>query len=186
MQRLSNIKLRKCTLCQKEYKPNSNGQKYCSKLCQKQAYSQSNNYVETIKKRNNSLKRKKWLKKYWKTETYKNTKSIWRKTPTGKALSLKRHLKRRARKMNIIETFTIKQFMLKVKSCNGICPYCKNLFDDNTHKITLDHFYPVKKANENYIKTGIKRIYTINDIGPMCLSCNSSKGDKLTWKNQKV
>ena len=39
-------------------------------------------------------------------------------------------------------------------------------------KLTLDHIHPLSKAEEG-------RIYTIDDIQPLCLSCNQSKGGRL-------
>ena len=97
----------------------------------------------------------------------------------GKISILNHTLKRRAAKNNIIELFTIEQFMNKIKQHNNICPYCSHPFDNSIHKASLDHIFPISKANEEFKLTGIKRTYTINDIQPLCLSCNSSKRDKL-------
>jgi 5-methylcytosine-specific restriction endonuclease McrA len=41
--------------------------------------------------------------------------------------------------------------------------------------MTMDHTYPLKKAREDYLKTGVKRVYTLDDVAPMCKSCNTSK-----------
>lgn len=137
-------------------------------------------------------KRKKYLKwfestverkQYRDSEKYKTFRRAWDKTINGKMNSLKKHLKRRAAKNNIIEVFTIDQWKDKVNNTNGVCLNCKSSFDNNKHKVTLDHILPISKANDYYIKTGIKKVYTINDIQPLCKSCNSSKRDKINEKH---
>jgi 5-methylcytosine-specific restriction endonuclease McrA len=55
----------------------------------------------------------------------------------------------------------------------GVCPCCKR--NVGLSYITLDHIYPISKANDDYKRTGVKRVYTIDDIQPLCRSCNSSK-----------
>ena len=67
--------------------------------------------------------------------------------------------------------------MDKVKQTEGFCPGC-NYFV-GIHKLTLDHIYPVSKAYEDFLKSGTKRIYTINDVQPLCIRCNSSKSNKI-------
>jgi 5-methylcytosine-specific restriction endonuclease McrA len=47
------------------------------------------------------------------------------------------------------------------------------------NKLTIDHIFPVSKASQDYKITGRKRIYTINDVQPLCASCNKSKRDKI-------
>jgi 5-methylcytosine-specific restriction endonuclease McrA len=78
---------------------------------------------------------------------------------------------------NIIHAFTGEQWLQKVKDTNGICPKCK--INIGIDKITLDHIYPISKANKDFFETGIKRIYAIDDVQPICSSCNSSKGDRV-------
>ena len=46
-------------------------------------------------------------------------------------------------------------------------------------KLTLDHIYPVSKAYKDYLNTGTKRIYSINEIQPLCLTCNIVKNDRI-------
>ena len=52
-------------------------------------------------------------------------------------------------------------------------------FDNNLHKLTLDHIFALYWANIYFKQTGIKYIYTIKDIQPLCLTCNSSKNKRL-------
>ena len=89
--------------------------------------------------------------------------------------------KRRGIIKNIKENFTIKELKKKLKHTNGICNYCKNFIGIND--LTVDHIYPISLANEDYIKTGIKKEYYLKDIQFLCKSCNSRKGNKLTFLN---
>lgn len=77
--------------------------------------------------------------------------------------------RRRALKQKIIETFDRSSVQTIIDSCNGICPNC-----GKEGEITLDHILPISKAPKWYI-------YTIEDVQPLCRSCNSSKGTSLTW-----
>jgi 5-methylcytosine-specific restriction endonuclease McrA len=105
----------------------------------------------------------------------------WNKTPKGKEIKNKWHRKRRAMKYNIIEKFSHSQFMLKVKKYKGLCANCKEPFNEyDTLKIlTIDHIYPISLANNDFKRTGIKRVYTIEDVEPLCMSCNCSKKASL-------
>ena len=77
----------------------------------------------------------------------------------------------------IIEDFSNKEWLAKLEVTKGVCLDCDNYI--GVAHLTLDHIYPVSRAYKDFLKTGIKRIYTINDVQPLCKSCNSSKGDKI-------
>lgn len=155
-------------------------------------YQRSENFKKSVKRYTDSIKGRKTIYNYQKLYSYKKFKKDYRKSSDGRLVAKKYRLsekgklnhnihnhKRRAAKMNIIETFTIKQFLTKVELCNGICPICNKSFDNNIHKITMDHTYPIKIACDDYLRTGLKRVYDIDDVKPMCKSCNSSKGDQF-------
>jgi 5-methylcytosine-specific restriction endonuclease McrA len=78
--------------------------------------------------------------------------------------------RRRYRLNNISQTFTSVEWAKKVRRTKGICPRCKKQFE--LSKLTLDHIVPVSKAPLGFV-------YTIKDIQPLCLSCNTSKGNKI-------
>ena len=85
----------------------------------------------------------------------------------------KRHranFKRRASENKIIHTFSYDEWVSKKNATNGICPSCNTFV--GTEKLTLDHIFPVSKADEG-------RVYTIDDIQPLCKSCNLSKNAKI-------
>jgi hypothetical protein len=104
----------------------------------------------------------------------KNKQRKYNKTDVGKIVSKEHTRKRRAIKNNIIELFLTSEWNKKLKQLNYKCVVC-----NKQKKLTLDHIYPLSKANEDYLKTGIKRVYTINDVQPLCFSCNSSKSNKI-------
>lgn len=111
-------------------------------------------------------------------EYNKKYRAYYHKTKKNKIFQLRKGLwDKRARKKFIIEQFTLKEWKEKVEQTKGICPLCKKYV--GTENLTLDHIYPTSKAHQDYLKTGEKRIYTINDIQPICKSCNPTKSNKL-------
>lgn len=124
---------------------------------------------------------KKKLNKYWsnwrKTKTGKESWKKYKKTENYKIKVYKRRLKVREMFKNIKHTFSMKEWSNMRNNTKGICPQCKVTVGlDN---IQLDHIYPVSVAYKDFLKTGIKRIYTINDIQPLCSLCNREKKDKV-------
>jgi len=95
-------------------------------------------------------------------------------TPMGRLLKRRRGWKRLEKKKKIIEIYTLEEWIEKLEKTKGICPSCRE--DVGIMKLSLDHIYPISKAYKDYKKTGIKHIYTIKDIQPLCKSCNSKKG----------
>ena len=81
---------------------------------------------------------------------------------------------RRSRILNAEGSFTTKEFNEKLKKYD-CCPMCKRKWKDielpKNKKVpwTADHIIPVSKNGRN----------TIENIQPLCFSCNSKKGDKL-------
>lgn len=76
---------------------------------------------------------------------------------------------RRLKKKQLFENFTLKEWTRRVDVTDGICPVCNRRYVDVYPYVpTLDHTPPISKAPINYT-------YTIDDVTPMCGSCNSSK-----------
>ena len=81
-----------------------------------------------------------------------------------------RRARRRAKERKIIHQFTKEMWEKKLKLTNGICPLCKK--DVGIMNLELDHILPLSKVPEGFV-------YTINDIQPLCRSCNASKNSKI-------
>lgn len=75
----------------------------------------------------------------------------------------------RLRRRTIPHTFTPAQWQAKLSATRGICPGCKK--NVGISKLTLDHIKPISRAREG-------DTYTIDDVQPLCLPCNSSKGGR--------
>ena len=152
-------------------------------------YKQTEKYKQWEKEYSQRADVKKRNKISQNTESYKRWKKEWLKGPIGKIIHTKCRIKRRAIKNNYIETYTEKEWNDKVEATKGICPGINGIClskDSNvgTDKLTRDHIYPISKASRDYILTGVKRIYTINDIQPLCSKCNPSKRDKIIIRSE--
>jgi len=88
--------------------------------------------------------------------------------------SREKRRKRRARKNNIIETFSDKEWLQVLKNTFGVCPRCNKYV--GIHKLTLDHKHPISMAKQG-------QIYTIDDVQPLCNICNSKKHNKIETIN---
>ena len=71
--------------------------------------------------------------------------------------------KRKALKFNAPGHFTGLEWKLLKEKYGNICLCCRK-----KKKLTIDHIIPLSKGGTNYI----------NNIQPLCKSCNSSKGTK--------
>lgn len=71
--------------------------------------------------------------------------------------------RRKAFKKQLPKNYTIAEWNICIKHFLNQCAYCGKV--DN---LTQDHFIPLSKCGE----------YTINNIIPVCKSCNSSKSNK--------
>lgn len=112
---------------------------------------------ETWRKTREKPKRKVYSKDY--ARQYLNS-------TNGRNIIKKHRRLRKARIREIREVFTQEQWILKVESTNGFCPSCNDFV--GISKLTLDHILPVSRANKG-------QIYTIDDVQPLCFSCNASK-----------
>lgn len=115
----------------------------------------------------NGRKNKKIYKENGKLKEYMRN---FLSTDKGKLCRRKVNFRRRIKFINLIESYTYIEWNTKLDKTNGICPKCNIFVGKN--KLTIDHIIPISKAPEGFI-------YTINDIQPLCHSCNSKKGDKI-------
>lgn len=102
----------------------------------------------------------------------------WNQSPVAKHIQRMAKLRRKEKINNCIHSFTKEQWNQKVELTKGICPCCYERFNNNIFKLSLDHTPSLSSANKKFKLTGIKQVYTINEINPLCLRCNIIKGDK--------
>ena len=86
--------------------------------------------------------------------------------------------RRRLKEKTLLEVFTNEEWLEKVKSTNSICPACGHPYEEGGG-LTLDHILPVSKA-----PIGFR--YTIDDVSPICRSCNSTKSDNVQPKHLNI
>jgi hypothetical protein len=85
----------------------------------------------------------------------------------GYANTLMNQKKRRALKMGAKGSHTFGEWELLKKQYNYTCPIC-NRKEPNI-KLTEDHIIPLSKGGSNWIE----------NIQPLCRSCNSRKGNRI-------
>lgn len=191
--------MKNCVICNKSFIPLRRPQKCCSPDCSKKnilEYIHSDRYQIVRKKFRDSIRNKEYSKEYHKTPKMKEYRKIYQQTSSFKESmikyksSLKGRLnsarckqRRRMIKKNIIEVFSVNEWLQMKEATKGVCPYCNK--DVGLNNITLDHIYATNNAYKDFLKTNIKRIYTIKDIQPLCNICNAKKKDMI-WTNQKV
>jgi 5-methylcytosine-specific restriction endonuclease McrA len=191
------ITLVKCTRCGNEYEQTHFNQKYCitcrpivrkkqtrkadakwnkkHKAKRKQirkAYYDKHPWSDlTDEEKTKELQRKR--DKYWENPELSRQKERekyrkWVSTKRGRFLqNLKNHTRRGKEKV-VIHQFTPEQWKEKIETTGGICPMCKE--NVGIENLELDHIIPLAKAKEN-------QIYTIDDIQPLCRTCNRRKKD---------
>lgn len=125
----------------------------------------------------NKEKLTKYHRKWRKTESGKKSFKKYQLTDSYKRKVYNRRLKVREMLKNIEHNFTTKEWFVMRNATNGICPRCNT--DVGINEIHLDHIYPVSIAYKNFLKTGIKHIYNINGIQPLCKKCNILKTNKI-------
>jgi 5-methylcytosine-specific restriction endonuclease McrA len=119
----------------------------------------SKNYYSKYKEQYIKRYKGKYRNKY--KEKSKEYNHKWRQKNKEKIRIYK--IKRENKKINLPSNLTSEQWEKINKSFNNCCAYC-----GKSGKMTVEHFIPISKGGE----------FTINNILPVCLSCNSSKKDR--------
>ena len=140
-------------------------QKNKSRISQRdKIYYQQNK--DRISQRTRRHRRQNKAKITQRNKTYHNS-------PNGKNIFRLARSRRRAKKRLLKHSFTVDEWNQKLKASFGICSgYAKQPHYVGIEKLTLDHIMPISKAPISFE-------YTINDIQPLCHSCNSSKSAAL-------
>lgn len=146
----------------------------------KKWYEENKEYKKEYTK-NYRNKNKSWLKKYQKKwgkqnpENIKINRNKYLKTIKGKETINQRNHNRKSRLRGAKGNHTLKQWNELKARYNYTCVHCNK--KEPEIKLTRDHIIPISKGGDNYIE----------NIQPLCNSCNSRKKDKIygTTKSQK-
>lgn len=183
-----------CFACGKEFITNYNKRIVCSPRCRTIMWKMKNpdrklwkEYVEKHTKRvkesfrqwtlNNPKLVKARRKRYYNKNKVNIMKrnNLWRKNNRWYCNEYSKL--ERERKNKTIRKYTKEEWEEKLESTNGICKRCGTYVGiDNLER---DHIYPIAQAYKDYLETGIKRIYTIEGIQPLCRRCNVIKGSEV-------
>lgn len=115
---------------------------------------------------------------YYRSDRGKEIRKAYRKTTKVKQQRRLDKLRRREALHNSVTSYTQKDWRHKIESTKGLCPCCNHVFDDREYKVSLDHTPSLSAAEKKFKRTGIKQVYTIDDVNPLCLRCNVIKNDK--------
>ena len=107
----------------------------------------------------------------------KNAEIIIKKTHDWRQKNPEKHneqnRKRKLKKKQLFEDFTIDEWEKKVEKTKGICPICGDAYANKYPYVpTIDHTPPISVAKPGYH-------YTIDDVNHMCGPCNSSKSNSF-------
>ncbi len=124
------------------------------------------NYQKTYREMHREeINRKRREEKYHATETAKAKQKIYKRTH-GKEYRRVACIVRRARKRNVQGTYTVAQWRSLKVYYNYTCLCCGK--QEPEIKLTVDHVIPLILGGSN----------SIENLQPLCLSCNSSKQAK--------
>jgi hypothetical protein len=116
-------------------------------------------------------------------EAWLKTKRKHSKTIRAKMTRRKHDAKKQEKNKAIHEVFTVEEWENKLNSVNGVCSgwpvdECGFVGKDNLY---VDHIYPKELAFQNFRNTKNRRKYTIDDVQPLCRSCNTRKGKNYPY-----
>lgn len=200
---------KKCQKCKKEFIPNTWNQIYCGSKTHKVGCSWWNVSARRNKERwSNDRKYREYQREYqkwWKKEQRRlNTKyaqaqkklkrdyskslrgrekaAVWRKKNINKILAWNRE--RLLEKRGIIGFHSTDEWNKLKKTYNYCCAECgisenelRTLWaGTNFTKLTRDHIIPINKGGTDFI----------NNIQPLCVSCNSRKHSRMLKKKEEI
>lgn len=174
---------KKCKYCNKEFVLNSSHQLYCSLSCCKdnlrkrrhkhKSRSKLKRKIEARKRylthKNKILKYSSEYQKGKGKDIHKKAMTNYNRTENGREVNVLKSRKYKAKKKELIHDFTKEEWKNKLKSTFGICPKCKKFV--GISKLELDHTPAISKAFAGFV-------YKINNVNPLCRSCNAKKHNK--------
>lgn len=97
----------------------------------------------------------------------------YRKTHREQGNKSSRKYKATKMKANFWELWMDVVWQQKLIETNGYCPLCHKFI--GIDKLTMDHIIPLNKGG----------LHRIDNVQPLCISCNCSKQDKIKLKKKK-
>ena len=93
----------------------------------------------------------------------------YRKTFNGKTSKALSNAKNKAKLLhkNLSHNFTVDEWRKKIMGTKGVCLSCRNAV--GICSITMDHVIPLSEAPNGFS-------YSIDDVQPLCSTCNTKKG----------
>lgn len=159
---LCGLQLKYCSICASLVKKENSKLNHARWLLTHKTYAQQYH----ARWRRTNIKHMREWKRTWETNNLEKV-VLWRKNNPLKISEYQR--RRRATKNNVVELFTEEQWMAKKEATKGICPKCNEYVGFERYKgITMHHSPPLSKAPP-------KQIYTIDDVSPLCWSCNAKQ-----------
>jgi len=168
---LNNLKIT-CKYCKKKFVRHTTNQIYCSIKCRGNRYANSPKGKTRISRwrKQHPNKVKEALKKYTHSKKFRKQQHRYKTSKKGLKTANRNWHTRRLRKLDLIEDYSNKEWLEKLAATKGFCPGCGNYV--GIAKLTLDHIIPISKAPKSFV-------YTIDDVQPLCKSCNCSKRDGI-------
>ena len=198
-----------CKICQESFQENHFNEKYCGVLCRRKMFALAQKkYRKTPKgiinvkkcskkaliekhmqrwrqtprgKYLNKLTRKRFYQRhlgYWKKydrswekteqgrEVNRIAKKKYRQTPKGKIAIRNGHVTYRSTLKKMVGKFTLAEWNLLLRKHNYVCANSKCENDSN---LEADHIIPISKGGTNLIQ----------NVQPLCRSCNARKSNKI-------
>lgn len=200
------FKPRICEKCKKEYIPSVGTQKYCGSRTKKigcswkiRHFRDTHRYLDLKHKEYQKEYQSEWRKEQRRLNTdyakrQRKLKIEYSKTKRGKEMyknSRKRNMKtilegnrkRQLLKKGVIGTHKPKEWFELKRKYNFCCMGCGISEDELKEKyketyftkLTRDHIIPINKGGTDFI----------NNIQPLCVSCNAKKRDKIIKKSKE-
>jgi hypothetical protein len=167
---------KKCIICGKVFETKKNIQITCGKECKIRHDNNSERHKLSKIRYENSKKGIATLKNYKNSEEYditmRKSRKKWIKNNRTKYVEIQLRRRKRVIEMNITHSFSYDEWQNKLNNTKGICPgYKVEPHFVGIDNLTTDHNPPVSKAPKNFT-------YTIKDVQPLCIKCNSRKGNR--------
>ena len=161
----------RCRYCNKDFEKTVSTKLYCNDKCRQKYNSRLPRVCEYNKKYFQTQKGKEGVKKYHTSKKgrlkHYECNNRYRKTFLGRLAAARNMVQYKTGGAR--ENFSAERWFFKLYKTQGFCPQCDKWYGiDKLHK---DHTPALSKVSSDFI-------YTIDNVQPLCIVCNSSKGNR--------